>query len=569
MNSARKQIWTWGALAIFVSLIPFLLFQLDSTNRSLTYPLYDSTIDTLFSWTLAKAVIEGHIVPFLHMTLPRMGAPFGPLNLSLGFPIPEQLQFFVLKVFGFFEKNPIRLDNLYYLFGYVLTSAAFFGSAIWLRIRPAIAFGLSLAFTYLNFHLVRYHHLALSQYWVLAPAAAIILKVLDGSFPRTKGGDGALFGVALFIGLWQSYYGYFFCGMYSIAWIFRNFRDPLRAYARGLLPVILGFVLAIGLSTANHFVALRGSTDLPKQFQRLPGETKYYRFRWTLAVLPTPNHRIPAFAAAREHYWKARGGIEGTNESIGFLAVFGLILGLSAVYRRLRYKEKSLLLPAGVLMILTMVFSGAYGISVWIAYLVSPVFRCVNRISPMFAATCLFALGTAVGRYLSRFDEKKNAELITIAVGISLALFAVWDQVPVFHISRSQYVALDAARKFVHTVESEVGSGTVLQLPAPFFPERGKVYEMPDYAHLTGPLFSEQTKWSYGAFKGTRRFAEISAVAERPTDINEVKKLGYVGIWIDRSGYPDRGEAIENGLAKVLGHYPLVSDDGRRSFFKL
>jgi hypothetical protein len=92
---------------------------------------------------------------------------------------------------------------------------------------------------------------------------------------------------------------------------------------------------------------------------------------------------------------------------------------------------------------------------------------------------------------------------------------------------------------------------------------------MLDYSHISGPLFSERAKWSYGAYAGTEKFERISAVANRPAEIEAAKALGYRGIWIDRSGFPPgEAAALEKSLSDQLGRGPLVSSDGRRSFFK-
>jgi phosphoglycerol transferase len=569
MVNARRKIWFWGVLATLTSLVPFVAFQLDPANHSLTYSLYDVSGDTVSTWAFVKAIIEGSVVPFVNMSLPQMAAPFGPLNLSEGFPMPEQLQFLVIKAFGFFSHDPIRVMNLYFLFGYLLTTAAFYTSAIWLGIRPAIAFGLSFAFTYLSYHLVRYHHLALSEYWVLAPAAAIVLKVLDGSLPRGKRTDFFIFGASLLITAWHSYYGYFFCGIYCVTWLIKHFRSVPKTWIRPLLFPVLGFLLAITASTANHFFAQRDTKDHPTSFKRSPSETRYYRLRLHSVLLPTPNHRIAPFAKVRDWYTKSENAIEGTDEAIGFLALAGLALGIVAFLRGFRKEKKPLLFHFGLTQLLILFFASSFGISFWVAALVSPTFRSVNRISPMLAAVCLFAVGTLLTQYLSTRKDRRKNELLATGFGIAIALFAIWDQVPEFRTPDEFRVMVDSARSFDQAIEARVEEGPVLQIPHQAFPEGGPVYGMPDYAHQFGPLFSSNTKWSYGAFKGTREYDFIKAAAENPTDLKGARLMGYAGIWIDRRGYPDRAKSIEAELEKALGKPPLVSLDESRSFFKI
>src|SRR5207248_330504 len=44
---------------------------------------------------------------------------------------------------------------------------------------------------------------------------------------------------------------------------------------------------------------------------------------------------------------------------------------------------------------------------------------------------------------------------------------------------------------------------------------------------------------------------------------------GFGGIWLDRSGYADRGAAVEGELTRILGADPLVSRNGQLCFFGL
>lgn len=563
----RRSVYLWGILTVLTSLVPFFLFQCEFSSRALSYPLYDSGGDNYFGWAMTRGVLDGNFIPFVKMNFPRMSAPFGPLSLSEGFPITEQLQFAVTRALGFFDRDPIRVQNLFYLLGYVLSSAAFFVSALWIGIRPALGFGLSFAFTYLNFHLIRYHHVALSHYWVLAPAAALILKVLQGKFGLSRRDARTAFFAALSITLWHSYYGYFFTVLYAVAWFLRNRRSPRGAYLRNIGFVLAGFVLALALSTANYAIARSASDDRPPKFERHAGDTRYYRLRLESILLPTGHHRIPAFAHLREHFYLSRGRIEGTDEAIGFTALAGFLIGIYAFVRKWRKKEDSVAADFGAFQLLILFFASNFGIAVWISYLVTPVFRSVNRISPMLAATALFTVGVVLERWLAKKNEKTRFR--EVAVALALAAFAIWDQVPPFRPAAEFATEIDSVRAFAKRIESEVGEGPVLQVPGQKFPESGPVVGMLDYSHIAGPLFSDRTRWSYGAYAGTRKFARISSAADQPLDVDAAKALGYRGIWIDRSGFvPGAAEALEKGLGEKLGRAPMVSSDGRRSFFR-
>ena len=60
-------------------------------------------------------------------------------------------------------------------------------------------------------------------------------------------------------------------------------------------------------------------------------------------------------------------------------------------------------------------------------------------------------------------------------------------------------------------------------------------------------------------------------LADKPTEVllDTVLDKGFDGIYIDRFGYPDRAAELEGELGELLEVEPLVSPDGRRSFFSL
>jgi phosphoglycerol transferase len=78
-------------------------------------------------------------------------------------------------------------------------------------------------------------------------------------------------------------------------------------------------------------------------------------------------------------------------------------------------------------------------------------------------------------------------------------------------------------------------------------------------------------RWSYGAVKGRPSADWQADLADEPTEVmlDTVVNKGFDGIYIDRFGYPDRAAELEGELSDLLGVEPLVSPDGRRSFFSL
>ncbi len=550
----------WGLLTAIFSLVPFFLIQKGGGPVPIDLPLFPIHGDFHLVANLFEGVSRGEVIPYIKNDLPRMGAPFAPLNLSVGFPLTEQFQLAVVKIFSFFTENSTETWNLYFLAGYLFSSLAFFLSAVLLGIMPAVAFGLSFAFTYLPMHFMRYEHIFISQYWVLAPSAAIILSILKKERPVPRRTLFLLAGSVFFVTLWHSYFGFFYSGVLCMALVFDFIRKRRKQFVSLFLASILPFVIGIVLSTAHHTFAYRESKDPPPPFKRYPSETLFYSLRPWAMLLPIDGHRFQPFKKMRDYGKTQESGIEGLTESIGTLGLIGFILGLVSLVRRKKFES-------GLVAVLGTFFSFRIGIASLVAYTVYPVFRSTNRISPMIAAAALFGLGLALKPLIEKYWFPRHRKWSVPLIGFILALFSVWDQViPAESAVTSQNEEYNA-RKFIHEIEERVGSGAVLQLPVATFPEHGPVYYMVDYAHSVAPRYSKNTRWSYGTWRGTQAMNQIYGAAADPAHFKNLKAMGFSGVWIDRYGYPDRGDALISEISRRTNSPFISSGDGRRVFF--
>ena len=139
---------------------------------------------------------------------------------------------------------------------------------------------------------------------------------------------------------------------------------------------------------------------------------------------------------------------------------------------------------------------------------------------------------------------------------------------------RPNYSALEAAYRsdgrLVSAIEERLPArAMVFQLPYHPFPETSGSERMADYDHMRGYLHSDDLRWSYGFMKG-RSGDPSPALAGEPTEhmVRDVVAAGYAGIYVDRYGYADEGEKLERELAAATGRDPLVSPNGRPSFFE-
>ena len=110
----------------------------------------------------------------------------------------------------------------------------------------------------------------------------------------------------------------------------------------------------------------------------------------------------------------------------------------------------------------------------------------------------------------------------------------------------------------------------VFQLPYSRFPEAPPIFRMADYDLMRGYLHSHDLRWSYGHTKGRGDDPNVPISTEKVPDmVRDLKASGFAGVYIDRFAYTDGAAALEKQLAEATGAAPLVSRDGRLSFFEL
>jgi phosphoglycerol transferase len=103
------------------------------------------------------------------------------------------------------------------------------------------------------------------------------------------------------------------------------------------------------------------------------------------------------------------------------------------------------------------------------------------------------------------------------------------------------------------------------------FPEHLPINDMSDYDHFRGYVHSRTLRWSYGAMRGRAGDLWQREAATQPPEqlVETLVCAGFAGIYLDRNGYADQGEAVEAELSRILGAAPLVSRNGRLAFFDL
>jgi phosphoglycerol transferase len=157
----------------------------------------------------------------------------------------------------------------------------------------------------------------------------------------------------------------------------------------------------------------------------------------------------------------------------------------------------------------------------------------------------------------------------------ALVVVGVLDQAPpdVVPNYRALAARYDVDATFFHQLEAHVPRGSMIfQFPIMVYPENGPDNSLADYGEFIGYLHTSTLRWSYGAMKGRSQGDwQTGTFSNLPvgTQMVALAAIGFRGVWVDRDGYTDHGNALEASLTAMLGPPTLVSSDQRMAYYDL
>jgi phosphoglycerol transferase len=254
----------------------------------------------------------------------------------------------------------------------------------------------------------------------------------------------------------------------------------------------------------------------------------------------------------------------GIVGSIGFLLLLG---------RLLRKRDGSLGDGLSLLTLFAVLLSVRGGFSGLIALRFAWI-RGYNRISVLIGFFALFAVVLGLENIRRRYARSPRAKAIFLSLLGLLLAAGLMDQTPRGSVTPADRIrpTFDNDVAFIRRIEASTPAhAMIFQLPYVSFPEQGSVQRMGDYELLRAYLHSRTLRWTHGAMRGREGDSWQRAVAGSPLVdmIATLTEAGFAGIYIDRFGYADRAASLENTLRRLLSTPPLVSDDGRLSYFPL
>jgi phosphoglycerol transferase len=565
-----------GYLAVLAACLLILTWSLKLWRANLSVPLafYGDPIFHLMT-------IKGTLDHGWYLHNPSLGVPFG-VDLH-DFPMADPLHFLMLKLLGLLCGDVFITFNLYYLLTFPLTAATALFALRRLHVSyPAAAVG-ALLFTFLPYHLLRIVHLHLAAYYVIPLTVLVVMRVHLGRLTLFRSrrllsweGLGAV-AVCVLTGMSGGYYAFFACFLLAVAALaaasFQRRLAPLGV-AAVLIAVVVGTV-GVALYPTLRYRREHGPNSLAEDARRSPGEAEHFGLKPVQLVLPVPGHRCAPLSRLRLRYAGAPLANENEFSSLGAVGSVGFVWLLGRLlFRRRSARQIKLLDALAVLTAAALLLATVGGLGSLFALLVTPVLRCYNRMSVYLGFFALAAVAVGLDRVVRRFATSRvRAGACWSFLGGLLALGGL-DQtsagyVPAYGPLRQEARVL---REFVGRVEASLPAGSwVYQLPYAMFPSGARPGQMFDYDHFRPYLYSRSLCWSYGAMHGRDGDAWLQHVAEQPLQeqVKLVSAVGFRGLYLDRAGFEDRAAQAEAELRRLLGTEPVVSADGRMSFFPL
>lgn len=511
---------------------------------------------------MAQRAIEGWL-----FDNPRSGYPFG--SNFLDYPGSDSGNLLVLKILGQFTSNTFTAINLYFLAGFVATFVAAFLVLRAVGISRPLAFVGAVAFDFMPYHFQRLEHLFLTWYFVAPLMFYMALRIACGTgmvapADTAKPTPRWLLAIGIMaLASFGVYYAVF--GMIIVATVavlaLMGPRDmkTLRLSAAAIVLLFCGVLVNVAPNVVHK---VRNGPN-PEVAQRLAAESETYAFRMVQLFLPRPDHRSEGARTVAKKYaerftppnenYTASLGVIGSIGFIGLFLVIGRALGGRQVDRRLQL--------VALITLILFLFGTVGGFGSLFAQIIMPMIRSWNRISIFVAFGCVLGFFMMAQAFSRRYLAGKH----TVVGLLSAALLAVvlYDQtVPAClecQVQSQQRYEQD--HQFVSAIEKSLPAGSAIyQLPYIIFPEVGPLFEMEAYDPAAGFLQSRTLKWNYGGMKGRSGDLFYRALATEPVEkqVAELRRLKFAGVYIDRRGYEDKGQAVIQRFTEVLGYPPSI-----------
>jgi len=542
----------------------------------------------IYSYIIKSIIIKGWFWTNDSLSMPGV-------LLFRDYPYPDNIQFLLIKVIGWFTGNYARTMNVFYLLTYPLTTVCtlYVLRRFGISYVPAVMVSLLYNFSYYHIHR-GIHHMMYGTYYMIPLMVMVMLWALSGEL-QLKAQDGSdetrkankrkmiiAVLVCLFVGSTGcAYYPFFALTLLAIVGLVMVFRQrSVRALALpGVLAALVFSALLLNVTPTLLFRYQYGSVDLGK---RVPAESEIYGMKVAQLLIPIDEHRLKGLRKFREKYNRESPlNTENGAASLGFIgsAGFLVLIGYLFSYRRSRSlggstgtdeirSLPSMLDNLSILNGWAVLVATIGGFGTLFAYLITPQIRSYNRMSAYIAFFSFFAVALMLDALSKKYFQTRLKRGVFYGSIVFLTFFGLLDQTPKSPAVDYEWTAKEYRHDKEYFKQIELAmpdNAMVFQLPVYSFPEDI------NYDQMRGYLQSDKLRWSAGAMRDRQIYIWQKAIEKKsvPEMLEELAILDFSGIYIDRATPTPIPPQLEEQISAHLRQRPLVSPNGRMAFYRL
>ncbi len=546
-------------------------------SRPTTY-LDPEKADVVHSLAMLKATARGEFPLFGWKGVEHLGAPYTanwndwPMVediLVLGFGL-------MVRLFGLFAGLNVAM-----LLGNVLAAAVYYGVARHLDCRPHWAFTAALAFGLAPFIFAQApYHITCEWVWHI-PLFLLVWRWVStdpGIVPKSRQFWQAC-GIGFLTGCLNPYFTNALCQLTllggGIQWL-RNRKRPALLSALAVVGAAAIAFALMNLDTWTYKLA-HGPNEgaLVREYKWL----EIYGLKVKDLFIPPVMHRSDAFANFSKAHRQAAPLLDEGASYQGIVGLACLIwLAVTSIRCMITGREKDVPMEAWQVLWIVLMFTTG-GLNARVAATTGfTMFRGGCRYSIVILAITLLWAARRLSAMQAEAERTRPAGATDwrwLAGAVLACLVILWDQVPRPPTAEetatiARQVAAD--REFTEKMEAALPTGAmVFQMPVMEFPE-APIPGVPPYDHFRPYLYSKDLRYSFGSMKGRDRekwqpavqakFFEGASLDQqaglirvKPANariaVDELKRLGFSAIYINRNGFPDRGRGIEEALLEM------------------
>jgi len=506
-----------------------------------------------------RAARDGHVWPFQFLNIPELGAPYVanwddyPSTEKLLLTFPGLLG----RIIGIFAAA-----NFMVMAGQVLSAVSFFAACRLLGDSRAWSCAGAIIFAFSRFTFAHgLHHFTIGYYWHM-PLCLVVCGWIfneEGINLRERRFIFAVI-VAFVTGIQNVYFTNIFAqfvlfGGFLQWWRSRDWRAVLPAAA--IIGVAALAFLLMNLNTfIYHLVHGPNTGAVVRAYRWL----EIYALKIVDLVVPPPDHHLSFFG--RFGAWHMGNVVLSPGEipMSGYIGLTGIAVMIWLLLVSLKKVVTGSRLPLESWMILwILLYAGVGGLNCLIGSFGFQLFRATTRYSIVILCILLMY---AVRRFsLVKF---KNP-VMTYAILIAITFVALWDQLPpTVTAEELQETASQMAsdRHFTERMEQRLPPASmVFQLPIMEYPE-SPAPGVGSYDHFRPYLYSNHLRYSFGSDKGRPRekWQQGFGGASLRDIINRLESYGFAAIYINRNGFPDKGEGMLNAFKDAGRAETIISE---------